>query len=189
MDDTHKDPDLIQAPALPTKFTLSSGQTVLIRAIRPSDASLLVDMFHHLSERTRRLRFHTYTGKLVKERIWREAIALSDLDPTRQAALVAVHEDEIDQYIVGVARLARATAEDTDAEAAIVVRDDFQKLGLGTHLMSLLVPTARAMGIQRLCGWIMTGNKHMLHMIHKANLPIERDTRSGETFVAVSLTS
>jgi acetyltransferase len=183
----NKDMTGIQAPTLPTRFSLANGQTVLIRAIRPSDAPLLVDMFHHLSERTRRLRFHTYTGKLAKERIWREAIALSDLDPTRQAALVAVYQEETDQHIVGVARLARSTATDTDAEAAIVVRDDFQKLGLGTHLMSLLVPTARSMGIERLCGWIMAGNKHMLHMIHKADLPIERDTRSGETFVAVSL--
>lgn len=172
---------------VPSSFTLANGQTVLIRSIRPTDASLLVDMFHHLSERTRRLRFHTYTEKLPKERIWREAIALSDLDPTRQAALVAVYQGASKEHIVGVARLARATGEDTDAEAAIVVRDDFQKMGLGTHLMSLLVPTAQSMGIERLCGWIMSGNRHMLHMIHKANLPLERDTRSGETFVAVSL--
>ena len=82
--------------------TFLIGVYLAVNAI--PDAALLVDMFHHLSERSRRLRFHTYTGNLPKERIWRDAIALSDLDSDRQLALVAVHEQETEQHIVGVAQ-------------------------------------------------------------------------------------
>ena len=78
--------DTAQAAPPPTTFELSNGQTVTVRLIRQGDASLLVDMFHHLSDLTRRLRFHAYTGSLPQERIWREAVALSDLDVARHMA-------------------------------------------------------------------------------------------------------
>jgi acetyltransferase len=177
----------MQNLTLPKTFELSNGQCVKIRHIQSDDAALLVEMFHHLSERTRQLRFHAYTGNLPQERIWREAIALSDLDPTRQAALVALHQNGAGEHIVGVARLARATADASGAEAAVVVRDDFQRMGLGTHLLALLMPLARSMGIQQLFGWIMTENQHMLQIINKTNLSTHRETHPGETFVVVHL--
>jgi acetyltransferase len=145
-------------------------------------------MFHHLSERTRRLRFHAYTGNLPDEHIWREAVALSDLDPAREAALVAVYDDGADEHIVGVARLARATDEAVEAESAIVVRDDFQRMGLGTHLLTQLLPVARSMGIERVHGWVMSENKHMLQIVSKTSLPVHVETHAGEMFVVVSLT-
>jgi GNAT superfamily N-acetyltransferase len=178
---------MAQDISLPTTYTLPNGQSVTIRPIHPNDAPLLVTMYHRLSKRTRRLRFHSYTGNLPKERIWREAIALSDLDPARQAALVAVHQDDRGERIAAVARFARAQAEDIEAEAAIVVRDDFQRMGLGSHMLTLLVPMARAMGIEKFSAWVMSENMHMLHIIQKANLPIRRLSRAGEVHIIVSL--
>ncbi len=175
--------------SLPTTYTLSNGQSVTIRPIHPNDAPLLVRMFHRLSARSRRLRFHSYMGNMPKERIWRDAIALSDLDPERQAALVAVHQDDEGERIAGVARFARAQADDVEAETAIVVRDDFQKMGLGSHLLRLLIPLARSMGIKRFSAWVMAENMHMLHIVQKANMPIKRQTRAGEVYVVASLES
>jgi GNAT superfamily N-acetyltransferase len=181
--------DKPQALFSPSTFELPNGETVHIRHIQPADAALLVDMFHHLSERSRRLRFNVYTGKLPKERIWRDAIALSDLDPDRQLALVAVHEQETEKHIVGVARFARATADAIEAEAAVVVRDDFQRMGLGTHLLGLLLPLARSMGIRRVIGWVAAENRHMLDIINKTDLPIHRETKAGETFITIFVAS
>ena len=179
--------DMTQTPALPEELELANGPTVTIRRIQPGDAPFLVEMFSHLSDRTRRLRFHAYTANLPQERIWRQALALAELDPDRELALVAVHEDEAGQHIVGVARFARATPGAIEAEAAIVVRDDFQRKGLGTHLMRLLVPRARDMGIQRLFGWIMSENRHMLGIVKKTHLPTHVESHSGEMFVVVDL--
>ncbi len=179
--------DKIQPPSLPTTFQMPNGQTVKIRMIRPSDAPLLVEMFHHLSDRTRRLRFHAYAGNLPQERIWREAVVLSDLDPARQAALVAVHTDDAGDHIVGVARLVRATVQAIEAEAAVVVCDEYQRMGLGTHLLTLILPIARSMGIERLFGWVMAENRHMLQVIRKTSLPVHVEYHSGEMFVVVSL--
>jgi acetyltransferase len=181
--------DNLQPASLPTTLDLSNGQTVTIRPIRPSDAPLLVEMFQHLSERTKRLRFHAFTGNLPQERIWRQALALSDLDPAREVALVAVHADDAGEHIVGVARFVRATADAVEAEAAVVVRDDFQRMGLGSQLLSLLLPLAQSMGIQRLFGWIMAENRHMMQIIKKTDLPVHRENHSGEMFVVITLPS
>lgn len=170
-----------------TEFKLSNGSSVTIRQIQPEDAALLVEMFHKLSPDSRRLRFHAYTENVPHERIWREAIALSDLDPARQAALVAVADVDGREQIVGVARFARATPDATEAEAAVVVRDDFQRMGLGTHLLTLLVPLAQSLGIESLTGWVAAENRHMLHVVGKTDLPLTRDTSAGETYIQISL--
>ena len=172
---------------IPSTLILADDRSVTIREIRPSDASLLVEMFHQLSERSKRLRFHAYTGRLPHERIWREAVALSDLDPERQAALVAVHRDASGEHIVGVARFARATADAVKAEAAVIVRDDFQRQGLGTYLLTLLVPLGRSMGIEKLYAWVMAENRHMLELLQKTHLPIHFENQAGEMFISVSL--
>jgi acetyltransferase len=175
--------DIARSSDLPTDFELSNGQTVTIRLIRPSDAPLLVEMFQHLSERTRRLRYHAYTADLPLEK----AVMLSDLDPSLQAALVAVIEDDAGEHIVGVTRLARASADAFDAETAVVVRDDFQGIGLGTRLLNLLLFTARSMGIERLFGWVMSENRYMLQLFRRTNLPIRLEYHSSDVLVVVPL--
>jgi acetyltransferase len=179
--------DITQPPRLPHIFETPDGRRLTIRRIRSSDAPLLAEMFHHLSQRSRRLRFHAYSANLPEERIWREAVALSDLDPARQAALVALDPDADGEHIVGVARLARASAEASDAEAAVVVCDAYQRLGLGTHLLGLLLPVAYGMGIRRLFGWVMSENRHMLGIVKKTDLPVKAEPHSGEMFVTVTL--
>jgi acetyltransferase len=179
--------DITTKPTLPTTFETPEGRRLTVRAIRSGDAPLLVEMFRHLSQRTRRLRFHAYTANLPQERIWRQAVALSDLDPKREFALVAVDTNETGEHIVGVARFARATPDAVDAEAAVVVRDDFQRMGLGTFLLGMLLPFAYAMDIKKLFGWVMSENRHMLQIIKKTNLPIHTEHHSGEMFVVVTL--
>jgi GNAT superfamily N-acetyltransferase len=170
---------------LPTTFELSNGHVVTIRAIHPGDAPLLVEMFGHLSARTRRLRYHAFTAELPME----QAILMSDLDPARQAALVATVREDGDERIIGVTQLARASAGTVEAELAIVVRDDFQGMGLGTHLLTHLLAVAHSTGVQRLFGWIKAENRTMLHLFQKTDLPICIEHCSDEVLVEVTLTT
>ena len=137
-----------------TTYVIRDGRQVTIRPIAPDDARLLVDLYYRLSEMTRRLRFHSMRQNVPLEEIEQEAKRLSDLDPANQAALVATIEEEGEDRIVAVARLARSE-DPVEAESAIVVRDDFQRQGLGSHLLKLLVEIARAMNVKRLTAWVM----------------------------------
>ncbi|MFZ5919337.1 MAG: GNAT family N-acetyltransferase [Chloroflexota bacterium] len=167
-----------------TLFTVRDGKQIAIRAITPDDAPLLVDLFFHMSDTTRRLRFHSMRRNVSLAEIEREAQQLSDLDPAHQAALVATTKEQDTEQIVAVARLARAPNPE-EAESAIVVRDDFQNQGLGSHMLKLLAETARSMNIKRLTAWVMAENVHMLHIIQKSGLDVHAETRYGETYISV----
>jgi RimJ/RimL family protein N-acetyltransferase len=167
-------------------YVIRDGRRVNIRPITPADAPLLVDLYSRLSETTRRLRFHSMRQNVPLEEIEQEAERLSDLDPAHQAALVAVAEEEGEERIVAVARLARSR-DPAEAESAIVVRDDYQRQGLGTHLLKLLVEVARSMDIERLTAWVMAENLHMMQIIQKSGLDVSAETRYGETFISVPL--
>ncbi len=168
-------------------FTIRDGRQLTIRHIQDSDAALLVDMFHHLSARTKRFRFHSYVEKIPDEQVWRNAVALSTLDPRRQVALVAIWHADDGDHAVGVARFSRTTPDNTEAEAAIVVRDDFQRGGLGTYLMFRLLHIAHSMGIRYIVAWVMAENRQVLRMIQKSGLPYKQSTSRGETKLSVSI--
>jgi len=167
-----------------TSFVIRDGRQVTIRRITHDDARQLVDLFYRMSDTTRRLRFHSMRQNVPLEEIEREAKRLSDLDPAHQAALAATVLEEGEERIVAVARLARSE-NPVEAESAVVVRDDFQNQGLGTHMLKLLVEVARSMDIECLTAWVMAENLHMLHIIQKSGLNVNAETRHGETYISV----
>lgn len=170
-------------PEMIGTFTTTHGITVWLRTVQKGDAPLLMDMFYRLSPETKRLRFHLYTVKITEEQVRREAEKLSDLDPELQVAVVALHtEADGRPHAVGVARFARKTPADTDAEVAVVVRDDFQRKGLGKHLLLTLADKARSMGITHFSAWVMADNVRLMKLIRGLELKnLESDTRHGET--------
>ena len=129
-----------------------------------------------------------YTERLPEEKVWREAITLSTLDPQRHVAVVAtVLEADSAEHAVGVARFARASLEDSEAEAAIVVRDDFQRKGLGRILLTTLAQEARKLGITHFCGWVMAENVHLMKLIKKLEVKLESEVQHGQRRVRVTL--
>ena len=160
-----------------------------MRLIHKRDAGLLVDLFHRLSPESKRLRFHLYATKVPEELVWEEAEALSDLDSRRQVAIVAtIIEQDGEEHAVGVARFARAKAEDDEAEVAIVVRDDFQRKGLGKHMLAILADKARELGIAYLSAWIMSDTLRLMKLIKGLDLEYyESETRHGETLIRVPI--
>ncbi len=169
------------------RFITRDGRQVHIRRLLDKDAALLVDFFHHLSDETKKLRFHANPNNLPEERIWQEAEKLSHLDPDCQAALIAVIEEDGAEHAVGVARYCRSAAADTEAETAIVIRDDYQGVGLGKRLMWELAETARSMGIKTFSAWVLAENRRLFRMISQAPFPLKQETSHGETHVVAAI--
>jgi GNAT superfamily N-acetyltransferase len=170
-------------------YTTSSGQKITIRLLEECDTELLVDMFKRLSPESTRLRFHLYTTRIPEERVWQEAEALSKPDPQRKMAVLAtITEDGEEEHAVGVAHFARATPGDTEAEVAIVVRDDFQRKGLGKYLLRILADRARKQGVMHFTAWIMAENVRLMKLIKGMELKnVESKTRHGERKIRVPL--
>ncbi|RME78968.1 MAG: GNAT family N-acetyltransferase [Chloroflexi bacterium] len=170
-------------------FVTRNGVEVSLRWVKKGDADLLLEMFYRLSPETRRLRFHLYTAKISEERVRQEAEALSNLDPQLQVAIVGtVVEEDGREHAVGVARFMRASPTDTEAEVAVVVRDDFQRKGLGKHLLLTLADKAREIGITHFSAWVMSDNIRLMKLIKDMELKnVESESRYGMTKIRVPL--
>lgn len=170
-------------------FMTNTGEKVAIRFIGKQDAALLVEMFHRLSPESKRLRFHLYTTRVPQERIWQVATRLSDLDSKSQVGLLAtVIEGNDRECAVGVAHLMRATLADKEAEVAVVVRDDFQRRGLGKRLLLLLAEQARSLGITHFTGWVVADNVRLMKLIKNLELKdVESELRYGERKIRVKI--
>jgi len=145
----------------------SEGENFTLRPIRPDDEALMVDFHHQLSENSVYLRFFLPLKVDVRtshERLFTKCF----IDYDREIALVAEYNDDTGaRRIAGVARMIRKHSDNT-AEVAFLVADNFQKRGLGTHLLERMVVIARKEGISGLEGSTLSENYSMKEMFAKA---------------------
>jgi RimJ/RimL family protein N-acetyltransferase len=148
-------------------MVLRDGRFISVRPVRPSDADELQEGFALLSELSRYQRFHTGTPALSD----RVARYLTEIDHVDHEALVALPLDV--PAIVGVARFIRIKDEPTDAELAITVADDWQRVGLGACLLRLLSDRARAVGISRFTMEMLADNVGIVALVRAAGGTVE----------------
>jgi acetyltransferase len=167
--------------------TTKRGREVRIRNIAAEDTALLVDLYHNLSAETRRLRFMGPRPELPDDVLWPEMTRRAHIDPLIEAALIATVQEEGRERAVGVARIVRDANDMSIAEAAIVVRDDYQGEGLGTMLFDLLLQVALVRGLKRLLIVSLAENTGMHRLVRKSGLPFTSQTSYGETTMVISL--
>src|SRR5436190_13002383 len=107
---------------------LAGGAPILIRRIRPDDKELLVRGLRGLSELSARRRFLTPKRRFTAA----ELRYLTEIDHHDHVALVAESPIQPVRSLIGVARFVRLPDDPTTAEAAIVVGDLWQGMGVGS---------------------------------------------------------
>ena len=165
---------------LAREAVLSSGERLLIRPIRPEDEPGLREMVARSSPEDIRLRFFGALRDIPHAM----AARLSQIDYSREMALVATTSSPTDGGMLGVARLI-ADPENEKAEFAVMVRSDVKGRGLGYELMSELIGYARSSGLQMLVGDILCENTTMLKMA--TELGFNRAPSEDATIVRVVL--
>lgn len=137
--------------------TLNDGTRIVIRPIRPEDEPLMVRFHETLSERSVYLRYFcslSLSTRVEHERLVRICFASYD----RGFALVAdrINPETEQHEILGVGRFSAINA--AEAEAAVLVTDQWQGRGLGTELLASVARVGRAENFQRLSGEILREN-------------------------------
>jgi len=158
-----------------SKWQLRDGSPVTIRPIRPEDEPLMVKFHGTLSEETVHFRYFGFSKlelRVAHERLTR--ICFNDYD--REIALVAVRQapDTKEDEIIGVGRLIKLHGIN-EAEFAIVISDRFQRQGLGTQLLQLLVNIGRQEGTERIFGQILSENYGMQRVSKKVGFTVSFD--------------
>lgn len=171
----------------PHEVLTRRGRWVQLRPIVPGDAALLVELYHRLSPETRLRRFLAPLPDLTDEQLQPHACRLATIDRRREEGLIATVEEEGAEHAVGVVRLAAETAGATLAEFAILVRDDYQREGLGCALMEQLLQLAGARGLHGLWGVCDPQNKPLMRLLRRCCPRVTTTFQRGEMHVAIAL--
>jgi RimJ/RimL family protein N-acetyltransferase len=180
--------DLAEAPS---EFMTRDGYRLQVRLISAADAPRLLELFERLSPETRRRRFHYDPDRLPDKQKQGLARHMADVDNhTQEGAVLAIDVDPSGrEQIVGVARLARPAKqpESPIAEAAIVVRDDFQGRGVATELLWRMVLLAKQMKVQTILAQIEADNTAAIRVFRELDLPSTVTTHHGDTDMYISV--
>jgi acetyltransferase len=161
------------------RVQLNDARFVTIRPVLPSDLDALRAFFAALSRATRRLRFHISINEL-SEHLLREFTMVNQC--AHVAFVAEIDDTAVDQPATFVAE-ARYTrnADSESAEFALVVADDWRRIGLGKRLTAILAQQARFTGVRRLCGDVLEDNKAMRGFAHSLGARLSRAIGCGQT--------
>ena len=88
------------------------------------------------------------------------------IDFSKEMVIVAVTKKEPIEKIVGVSQYA-INQSSHSAEVAFVVRDKFQKLGVGTEMLNYLTYLAKSTGLLGFTAEVLLENRTMIHIFEK----------------------
>jgi acyl-CoA hydrolase/GNAT superfamily N-acetyltransferase len=162
---------------LETRATFD-GTQVFFRPVMPTDEPLMQDLFYALSEESIYYRFFTGTSVMPHTRVQR----FTTIDYQKELAIVAVVGEEGHEEIIAVGRYTVEPGTNV-AEVAFLVRDDWQRKGVGTWLQNYLIEIARSRGIAALKARTLADNTAVLRLVHKAGVTIESTPEEGGLYL------
>lgn len=171
-------------------FVSRTGKVIRTRLIRPDDGEILIDFFMQLSPESRRRRWHLPVENLDMDILHERVKPLVNVDNlTNGGAVLGLVDEGGREHVVGVARLMRTNPDPEwpEAEAAIVVRDDYHGQGIATELLYRMVLLAKRMNVKTILAIIEADNAPAVRVFRELNLPTQARTSHGETEMHISV--
>ncbi len=166
-------------PGLEKSWQLDDDITVLVRPIRPEDATTERNFVDSLSSDSKYFRFMNHMDKISPLLLAR----FTQIDYDREMALVAVLDEHTPEAkMIGVARYI-SNPDKQSCEFALTVADDWQKRGLGQKLMQRLMTIARDRGLQVMEGDVLAQNSKMLRLCTALGFHITHDNEDPEVVI------
>jgi acetyltransferase len=150
-------------------YRLRNGREVLLRPIKPEDEPLLLEMFHDLTEETRRRRFFRAIGDTPHEVI----VRYCNVDYDKEITIVAELPEEGRRKIVGIARLF-TEADRKTGELALIVSDPWQGLGLGTKLIDNMIGICKEKNLETAYAETLSDNRRVIALMDKKGFTFKK---------------
>lgn len=167
-------------------FVTKTGVVVSIRSLKADDAPHLIDLFEHMGADSRYNRFLQSVDHVGMDRIWQEAEKIAGETQRPSFGLVACADlPERDAVVVAAARY--LVIAPNRAEIGVSVRDDMQRVGIGTRLLDLLAQIAAEHGITELTGTVQNNNAGMWTMFRKLGFRMERAPQGSYSEITLFL--
>lgn len=147
--------------------SLRNDARYIVRAIRPSDEPLVLDLLESLSPEEIRLRFFNFIRHFSHDM----AARITQVDYDREVSLVVSGYDT-PESLAGMGTLI-CDPDGTEAEFAILVHRDHAGVGLGRHLLDCLLRQASARNIDIVYGDVLAQNKPMLALARSMGFKVK----------------
>jgi acetyltransferase len=147
-------------------LALKNGKNVFVRPIRDTDGKLLLELFDKLYPDSIYRRFLTPLRMIPENLLFK----LTHVNYDSDFALVAVIPENGKDAIIAVARYGYDAREQV-TDFAILVRDDWQGLGLGKRLLKDIFAIGRDHGVSCFVSLIDANNHVMKRADQKPGLP------------------
>ncbi|MDH3744865.1 MAG: GNAT family N-acetyltransferase [Acidobacteriota bacterium] len=169
--------DQIELPIRPSTYPeelerwieLEDESRAFLRPLKLVDEALLHDLFYKLSPESINYRFF----QLIRSMPHKKLQEFLRIDYEADMALVVLTGSlDEDAQMIAIAHYLKDPRSNF-AEAAFLVRDDWQGKGIGTRLMAELVQTAQSQGIAGFTADVLADNKSMMRVFHKCGYALE----------------
>jgi len=154
-----------------------------IRPLRRCDDLPIRELYDHLSPRTRYLRFFLPMPALPEPLL--NSLACTDYH--RRLALLAEASTVDGHIVVGLGNY--GATEDGTVEVGLVVRDKWQKQGIGTALATKLLQAAEARGFNRFVANVLWENVAARRLLKHVAVVVSTKTQHGVSEVSFVLST
>ena len=139
------------------EYRLADGRAVTIRPIRRDDEVRERQFLRGLSWETWYLRFHRFVAAPSDSLVH----FFTDIDYDSHMALVCTFQGADGEAVVGEARYV-INPDPESCDFGIMIADAWHKSGIAGLLMASLIGAARARGLRRMEGLVLSRNRGML---------------------------
>ena len=161
-------------------WTARDGRSLMVRPIRPEDATALAEAFTQLTPEDVRWRFFSQIRALPPEQV----VRMTQIDYDREMALVAVEQrPEQPDRLAATARLIRDPGRDS-GEFAVVTLPGWKGQKLASHMIRRLLHWGEAQGIRTVVGQVLADNQPMLGFVRSLGFSVKRSAEDDEVMEA-----
>lgn len=162
-------------------FRLKNGRVAAIRQASRADATLLWDMHQHLSTDTVYKRYHRHYDPTQ-----RELEMLCDVKPDEGMVFI-VTVDDPKETVIGHAYYVIDDRNPGIAEPAVVVADDYQRIGIGGLMMKHMGEYAVQHGIHQFRTFILPNNDGVVRLIRRVGVSFHSTIEHGTREILIDL--
>jgi acyl-CoA hydrolase/GNAT superfamily N-acetyltransferase len=157
-----------------TTTVLDDGTLLSFRSMGPTDEPATRDLFYSLSQETLYYRYMSHLERIPR----RQLRNFVYIDHRNEVAIVGTLREAHGEEIIAIGGY-YLDQKTNRAEVAFIVRDNWQRRGIGTFIMKHLINIAKRNGIAGFTAEVLTGNKAMQAVIDHSNLQVRRTVREG----------
>lgn len=160
--------------ALETFRTTRSGLHLLLRPVKIGDEPLMKDFFYGLSNDSMYKRFMSVRMDMPHERLQDFGV----VDYANSMMILAIVEGDSRETIAAIGQYEINKMMHT-AEVALVVKDEYQNMGVGHDLLIYLTRLARRRGLLGFTAEVLVENKPMLNLFKHMGFDTEKRSEDG----------